>query len=87
MNYLHISLDMKKLLGEESTPPSPLEARAAVLAQLRARALSRRKALQCCTHAAHAALHLLAVHTRRLRSAALRGLDDDGWYLCFFVNA
>ncbi|XP_039765350.1 nuclear pore complex protein Nup205 isoform X2 [Pararge aegeria] len=62
--------DMKKLLGEELSAASPVEARASVVHTLRARARARRLQLQCCEQAAHAALQLLWAHTRlHLRAA------------------
>ncbi|XP_072935362.1 nuclear pore complex protein Nup205 [Epargyreus clarus] len=63
--------DMKKLLGDESTPASPLEARAAVLARLRARARVRAAELQYCEHALHAAAHLVWAHARLCLRLAL----------------
>ncbi|XP_045513787.1 nuclear pore complex protein Nup205 [Pieris brassicae] len=63
-------VDMKKLLGDESTPSSPLEARAAVISQLRARADLRRREVQYCSHAMHSALYLLWAHTRIYLRAA-----------------
>ncbi|CAH2100438.1 unnamed protein product [Euphydryas editha] len=64
-------IDMKKLLGESTAPSPPVEARAALVARLRERALVRRRELQLCEHAAHAALQLLWAHARLVLRAAL----------------
>ncbi|CAK1548023.1 unnamed protein product [Leptosia nina] len=63
-------VDMKKMLGDETTTSSPLEARAAVVTQLRARANTRRLEVQYCAHALHSALYLLWAHTRIYLRAA-----------------
>ncbi|XP_045453305.1 nuclear pore complex protein Nup205 [Melitaea cinxia] len=66
-------MDMKKLLGE-SLAPSPSvqsEARAALVTRLRDKALQRRRELQLCSHAAHAALQLLHAHARRVLRVSL----------------
>ncbi|XP_045761560.1 nuclear pore complex protein Nup205 [Maniola jurtina] len=69
--------DMKKLLGEDVTPASPVEARASVVHTLRARARARRLELECCEQAAHAALHLLWAHTRLYLRAAIPVSNGD----------
>ncbi|CAG4927678.1 unnamed protein product [Colias eurytheme] len=61
--------DMKKLLEEEPVS-APLEARAAVVSRLRARAHVRREVRAHCAHALHAALYLLWAHTRIYLRAA-----------------
>ncbi|XP_050357283.1 nuclear pore complex protein Nup205 [Nymphalis io] len=71
-------LDMKKLLGAEAPPASPVEARAAVVTRLRERAAARRRELQLCEHAAHAALQLLWAHARLLLRASLPQADSPG---------
>ncbi|XP_052747538.1 nuclear pore complex protein Nup205 [Bicyclus anynana] len=68
--------DMKKLLGEEVSAASPVEARASVVHTLRTRARARRQELQCCEQAAHAALHLLWAHARLLLRAAVPVTHD-----------
>ncbi|XP_050663586.1 nuclear pore complex protein Nup205 [Leptidea sinapis] len=57
-------LEIKNLLGEEATPSSPLEARAAAVSLLRQRHRARRQELAYCEHVLQAALHVLWARAR-----------------------